>query len=121
MMPGNYWSGALAQRFSRRGAIAATGGTAAAAAFLAACGSSKSSSDGGAGAKSASGLTVPVQDETKTMTRGGTYKSALTSPPTLDPHASGQHVTHVWIGYSQLFKVKPGYLQNSDGDVEGDL
>ncbi|HLF77410.1 MAG TPA: ABC transporter substrate-binding protein [Dehalococcoidia bacterium] len=121
-MARSYWSTVLGKRLSRRRAIAATGGTAAAAAFLAACGGSDSGSNGSDenGAKG-SGLVVQPQDETKTMTRGGIYKSTLVTPPTLDPHASGQHVTHVWMNYSQLFKIKPGYLQNTDGDVEGDL
>ncbi len=120
-MADSYWTNTLVTRLSRRRAIAATGGAAAAAAFLAACGGSDSGSGGVDKSKTASDLVVPIQDESKNMTRGGIYKSTLSTPPSLDPHGSGSQVTHVWMNYSQLIKIKPGYLKNSDGDVEGDL
>ncbi|HLF77411.1 MAG TPA: ABC transporter substrate-binding protein, partial [Dehalococcoidia bacterium] len=120
-MARNYWANLVEKRLSRRRALLAGGSAAAAAAFLAACGGSDSGGDSGSRAKTGSDLVVPIQDETKTMKRGGIYKSTLSTPPSLDPHGSGSQVTHVWLNYSQLTKIKPGYLKNTDGDVEGDL
>ena len=41
--------------------------------------------------------------------------------PTFDPHLQGNHVTHVWLAYSQLLKAKPGHMARSDGGVEGEI
>jgi peptide/nickel transport system substrate-binding protein len=115
----SYWTTILDKRLSRRRALAATGAATASAAFLAACGGSDSDSSNSQA--KGSGLVVEPVDETKSMKRGGIYKSTLSTPPTLDPHFTGSQVTHVWMGYSQLLKIKPGYMQQTDGDVEGEL
>lgn len=119
-MSATYWTSVVSKRLSRRRALAATGATAAGAAFLAACGGSGSDS-GGSRSKQGPGLIVAMADDTKSMVRGGIYKSTLSTPPSLDPHGSGSHVTHVWMNYSQLFKIKPGYMQETDGDIEGEI
>ncbi len=108
----SYWQRSL----SRRRALVLSGAGAVAAA-LAAC----NRGDAGDGDNAYSGLVAPIVDETKSMARGGSYRSVLGTPPTLDPHASGSHVIHGWLNYSQLLKIKPGYLQGSDGDVEGEI
>jgi ABC-type transport system substrate-binding protein len=114
----NYWHNVTERRISRRRALAATGGLAASAAFLAACGGG--GEDGGGG-QSSSDLVVQIKDETKDVRRGGIYKSVLGAVPTFDPHLQGNHVTHVWMNYSQLLKTKPGNVERSDGSVEGEI
>jgi ABC-type transport system substrate-binding protein len=119
-----YWNNVLDRRLSRRRAIMATSATAAAAAFLAACGGgdddSSSASTGGSGSGN-SGLLNQIVDDTDKVQRGGIYKSALNAVPTFDPHLQGNHVTHVWLAYSQLLKAKPGHMARSDGGVEGEI
>jgi peptide/nickel transport system substrate-binding protein len=120
----NYWNNVLERRLSRRRALVATSATAGAAAFLAACGGGDDTTSGGSGGGSTgggSGLLVPLKDETKDAKRGGIYKSALNAVPSFDPHLTGNHVTHVWLAYSQLLKIKPGNGTRSDGSVEGEI
>lgn len=113
----SYWSRVLAQRLSRRRALAATGAGALGAAFLAACGGG----GGDSGPRDLSGLlTVPV-DETRNAKRGGRL---IGSHPgvilTWDPMKTGINIRGARRGYSQLFRVRDGVNQNTDGVVEGD-
>jgi hypothetical protein len=48
----------------------------------------------------------------------GSHPLVLT---TLDPMFPGGHIRVARRGYSALFRVTDGILENSDGSVEGDL
>jgi ABC-type transport system substrate-binding protein len=112
-MASSYWGRLLAHRLSRRRALVAPGSAAAAAALLAACGGD----DGG----DVSGLVAKPADETKSAKRGGTYKARNTfEPSTLDPHLFPNNF-HVAATYSNLWQIKDGVIEYSDGTVEGDL
>ena len=117
-MKGSYWDRTLQTRLSRRGALVATGAAGAGAALLAACGG------GGEGGEppSAGSLLAPVVDDTKGVKRGGTLKSRSTlEHVTLDPMVGGGHVGFLAMAYSNLFRIKDGYKQPTDGEIEGDL
>jgi ABC-type transport system substrate-binding protein len=115
----------LQARISRRRAIAAAGGGAVGAALLAACApvadqGNRSSDDQGI-------VTRPV-DESSSIKRGGIFRSILVSPVTLDPqivspHAgtAGAQMVYAWHAYSQLFRIKDGYMERSGGEIEGEL
>lgn len=135
-MQNNYWNRVLKGRTTRRRALVTGGVTAAAAAFLAACGgdddnggSTGGTATGAAGGNGATGSTgagtsdllSEITDETGGVQRGGIYQSTLNATPTFDPHLTGNHVTHVWLNYSQLLKTKPGHMERSDGSVEGEI
>ena len=117
----SYWDRVLDSRLSRRRALAVTGAGAAAAALLAACGGG--GGDGGTkGPVDSSGLLYTPVDETKNAKRGG---QLVGSHPgvilTWDPMKTGINIRGARRGYSQLFRVRDGVLQNTDGVVEGDL
>jgi ABC-type transport system substrate-binding protein len=116
-MANDYWARLLAGRITRRRALAATGWAVAGVAFLAACGGD----DDESGQEDQSGLVVKPQDETKSAKRGGIYKARNTfEPSTLDPHLFPNNF-HVAATYSNLWMIKDGVLEYSDGTVEGDL
>jgi ABC-type transport system substrate-binding protein len=117
-MQSNYWNRVLAQRLTRRRSVTAVGGAAAAAAFLAACGGGD---DDGGGSSDQSGLVTRPVDETKSAKKGGILKARNTfEPSTLDPHLFPNNF-HVSATYSNLWMIKDGVMQFSDGTVEGDL
>ena len=93
------------------GATGATGGT----------GATGSTGSGGQPTQT-SGLLFDPIDETADAVPGGLYTGShplvLT---TLDPMFPGGHIRVARRGYSALFRVTDGVLQNSDGSVEGDL
>jgi len=105
--------------------MSAVGGGGLATALLAACGDdgdgSGDNAGGSGGGTASSGILAPVQDETKSLTRGGIYKSVLGTPPTLDPHLTGPQTTHCWMCYSQLLKTRPGHMQNTGGEIDPEL
>jgi ABC-type transport system substrate-binding protein len=111
-----YWNNVLQHRLSRRRAIQVTGGGAAAAALLAACG-------GGDDNQDTSGLIHQVKDETSDAKPGGTYISTQNNAFAIapDPHRIGAHGGVAGRGYSQLFRIKSGRLQNTEGEFMGDL
>jgi ABC-type transport system substrate-binding protein len=114
----DYWSTFSSRRLTRRRSLALMGGATAGAALLAACGGS--SGDGAS--KQASDLVTAAKDESKAAIKGGVFKGV--SPLNLlqiDPHQPGGHIGVVRRVYSQLFRVKDGYLAQANGDIEGDL
>ncbi|HLF77629.1 MAG TPA: ABC transporter substrate-binding protein [Dehalococcoidia bacterium] len=121
-MESNYWNRVLNQRLGRRRAISATFGAAGAAAFLAACGGGDDNGGSGKGPKDSSGLLFNLTDETKEAKRGGVL---VGSHPgvilTFDPMKTGINIRGARRGYSQLFRITDGILQNTDGSVEGDF
>jgi ABC-type transport system substrate-binding protein len=108
------------------GTTAATGGTAATGATggTGATGATGATGSTGAGAQPTqeSGLLFTPVDETAQAVPGGLYTGShplvLT---TLDPMFPGGQIRVARRGYSALFRVTDGILQNSDGSVEGDL
>lgn len=146
----SYWSKVTQRRIGRRRVMMATGATAFSAAFLAACGgddddggspqptsatggtgatggaSPTGGATGGTGASSQptqpSGLLFTPTDETAQAVPGGLYTGShplvLT---TLDPMFPGGQIRVARRGYSALFRVTDGILENSDGSIEGDL
>jgi peptide/nickel transport system substrate-binding protein len=112
----------MQKRVGRRRVLVATSATAAGAAILAACGGG-SDSGGTKDTPKASGLLTPIEDESKNAIRGGTYKFINgISPLGFDPHtgeaASG---TVVEPCYSLLWRLKEGYKDIPNGEIEGDL
>jgi ABC-type transport system substrate-binding protein len=119
----SYWNRVLEGRISRRRAIATTGAFGAAAAFLAACGGDDDNGGSGStGPKDSSGLLANIPDETKSAKKGGVY---VDSHPgvilTHDPMKTGINIRGARRGFSQLFRVAPGFQQGPDGTIEGDL
>jgi peptide/nickel transport system substrate-binding protein len=120
----NYWNKALNRRLSRRRAMAATGAFGAAAAFLAACGGGDSSGGGGSGAapSGSNSLVTEIKDESKNAIKGGVMLGY--HPLTLvtyDPYFPGGHIRIVRRTYNQLWRIKDGVAEATDGSVEGDL
>jgi ABC-type transport system substrate-binding protein len=113
----SYWDKVLQGRMSRRRAMVTTGAFGASAAFLAACGGGD---NGGNGDRS--GLLSQQVDETNNARHGGTY---VGSHPgvilTHDPMKTGIAIRVARRGYSQLFRISDGVLQNTDGSIQGDL
>jgi ABC-type transport system substrate-binding protein len=75
----------------------------------------------GATGPSQSSLITPPVDETKNAVKGGVYKTRNTfEPSTLDPHLFPNNF-HVYETYSNLWRIKDGIIDYSDGEVIGDL
>jgi ABC-type transport system substrate-binding protein len=134
----SYWNKVLNRRLSRRRAIIGSSALTASAAFLAACGGdddddggSSSSTGGNAGSSGgsgssgseSSGLVYKPEDTTSKAKAGGKYittqDNAFAIAP--DPHKIGAHASLVQRAYSQLFRIKHGVLQNTDGEFMGDV
>src|SRR3954451_16615445 len=114
----NFWTEVSRARLSRRRSLALTAGAAVGSALLAACGGSDSGNSG----QQAASFVIPANDDSKSAIKGGVYKGI--SPLNLlqiDPHQPGGHIGVVRRVYSQLFRVKDGYLEQANGDIEGDL
>jgi peptide/nickel transport system substrate-binding protein len=117
---GGYWSGLLQNRnISRRRMLgtAAGVGLGAAALSLVGCGSD----DGGSG----EGLIVGQRrDTTREARPGGTMAHYATADATnFDPIAATANIDrgHAQYSYSRLFKWKPGIIDQSRGEIEGDV
>ena len=125
-MQESYWSRFRDSRISRRRALALTGGTALGAAFLAACGGSDSgnSSDGGgsSGPKDNSGLLTQMKYDQANAKRGGqmigVHPGVILS---WDPFKTGINIRGGRRGFSQLFRIQDGVVENTKGAIEGDL
>jgi dipeptide transport system substrate-binding protein len=123
-MQDSYWSRFTESRLSRRRALTLTGGTALGAAFLAACGGSDSDSGGGSssGPKDNSGLLTQMKDQTSQAKRGGVL---IGSHPGVilswDPFKTGINIRGGRRGFSQLFRIQDGIVENTKGAIEGDL
>jgi ABC-type transport system substrate-binding protein len=114
-----YWQKLLDKRLSRRRALAATGATAAGAALLAACGGGGES---GTTVEDTSGLVTPYVDETKQAIRGGTLKSRASFEIVhMDPQVTGNHTGPAPAFFSTVVRIADGYLQDPDGEIEGDV
>ena len=114
----SYWNKVLDSRISRRRALAGAGGTALGAAFLAACGG-----DDNGGQSDSSGMLHRLTDETNQAKHGGTYVTTQNNAFAIAPdvHRIGAHGAVAGRAYSQLFRIKHGNLQNTDGSFMGDL
>jgi ABC-type transport system substrate-binding protein len=112
----SYW----ARTISRRRALAGAAALGAGAVALAACGGSEEGeSEGGAG-----GLVSEPVDSTRQATKGGILQHFLTQDiPDLDPTTSSSSPAqgHAEYQYSRLLKYKAGFMEESKGEVEGDL
>jgi ABC-type transport system substrate-binding protein len=117
-MESNYWNRTLAERLSRRRALAAGGAGALGAVLLAACGGG----DGDSGGGDASGLLAKVEDTTKDAKNGGTWISPLASDVLgMDPYSVTIGSAHAPWGYSRLVLYKPArYPETPLGDVGPD-
>src|SRR5581483_4227480 len=124
MSANGYWNQTLNQRLSRRRAVVLGGGAALGAAFLAACGGSDNGTKGSGTGGGASSLLSKKVDSTKEAKRGGVLKLSRNGDTTtgFDPHNFGAPFASLnELLYSRLLNIKPGYLKESDGEVEGDL
>jgi peptide/nickel transport system substrate-binding protein len=130
-MAGNYWSGTLRRRVTRRRVVAGSGAGALSAAFLAACGADDDGGSGSTGSATgptgttgsgSSGLVTTPEDTTPQAQRGGTLKFSVTADiPNLDPHyLSLANAQQVLLNYNRLTRVQPGHLDQSDGTIIGD-
>ncbi len=117
-MDADYWSVVGRRRLSRRQTLAVTGG-AVGGAVLAACGG-----DGGSPARrDASGVLTRPEDTTKRLKRGGVLRlSHDRDAQTFDPHFTSAPTQFI-IGFvaSRLVRGKPGYLEPSRLDIDGDV
>ena len=143
-MNGNYWQKVLDRRATRRRVLAGTAGGIGGATLLAACGDDEpdtsttgattgagtsptpqtaaSTGSGATGAPATTGLMAEIVDDTPNLKRGGMLKSRSTlEHVTLDPMVGGGHVGQLVMTYSSLFRTEPGYKQQTQGDVIGDL
>jgi ABC-type transport system substrate-binding protein len=127
-----YWQRILAQRVSRRRALAAGAATTAAAAFLVACGSddetpsatgstvtgSTGATGGGTGGTgatgatgtgAASGLLTPITDTSSSAKQGGVMAIAINADlQSLDPNFTTSGSANAPFVYSRLFMYEPG-------------
>ena len=102
-------------------AATSTGSTAAPASTTV---SASSGATGGsaATAPAASGLLAEIVDDTPNLKRGGTIKSLSTlEHVTLDPMEGGGHVGKLVMTYSSLFRTEAGYMEQTKGEIVGDL
>ncbi len=119
----NYWHRTLEQRVSRRRALVAGSTMAASAAFLAACGGDDDDNGGttGGGNEPTSSLISKAVNETSGAKKGGLLKARNTfEPSTLDPHLFPNNF-HVAATYSNLWRVKDGVIEYSNGEIVGEL
>ncbi len=126
-MQDSYWSRFTGSRLSRRRALALTGGTALGAAFLAACGGSDSNGSGDSGGSSGgpkdnSGLLTQMKYDQSQVKRGGqmigVHPGVILS---WDPFKTGINIRGGRRGFSQLFRIQDGVVENTKGAIEGDL
>jgi peptide/nickel transport system substrate-binding protein len=116
-----YWDKLYQARLSRRRALTAMGGFSASSLLLVTCGGDGEDKSGAGTSKDVSGLVVKAVDEAKNARRGGTFKSRGTfEPSTLDPHQFPNNF-YVYHTYSNLWLIKDGVIEYSNGEVEGDL
>jgi ABC-type transport system substrate-binding protein len=112
-----YWNEVFNARIARRRALTAVGAGTMGAAFIAACGGGDSSSK-----SPASGLVFSIKDESKEAKPGGTYaRPNTTAATTADPHTRGNHTSLAQNLFSQLVRVKEGFMKDSDGTIVGDV
>jgi peptide/nickel transport system substrate-binding protein len=119
-----YWQKLAAGRWSRRKVL--VGGAAIGAGAVAlACGGGGGGGggSGSAGSSTNSVVTQPV-DTTKDAVNTGTLHVTGSDQSTLDSlfAGAGQALTpYTGLVYSRLLRFKPGHLEPSKGDVDGDL
>jgi ABC-type transport system substrate-binding protein len=120
MPESSYWS-RFAGRGTRRrflgGAMA--GGAGLAALTLAGCGGD----DAAETPAQDRGLLTPLKDRSSEAVAGGRYVTNASNIPQVDPIGSPSTLTRIALNtaFTRLFKIKPGILEPSRGDIEGDL
>jgi ABC-type transport system substrate-binding protein len=123
MMDKDYWSSFTSKRRSRRRLLtgAMTGAAAVGALSLVGCGSA-----GGNKANSESksqGLLTPLKNRSSEAAPGGKYAGTASNIANVDPISSPSTLTRIALNlaFTRLFKIKPGVLEPSKGEPEGDL
>jgi ABC-type transport system substrate-binding protein len=119
----SYWSKMLNARLSRRRALLQSSAGTAGAGLLIACGGDDSNNGGVGGDTPTSELITPAEDKTDDAKRGGAYKLSWGQDfLTLDPQTTSAPSRYAvqWT-YSKFLSVKPGYKQDPDGEIMGDL
>ncbi len=115
----SYWNKLLAERATRRTALATTGSAILAASWLVACGGGGSKSEKpAAGPKDVSGLVSPSVDTTSKAKRGGVLKRNTTNEGSLDPNlsVSGVSAFHE-LANARLVTLEEGHFNIPTGDV----
>ncbi|HLF77461.1 MAG TPA: ABC transporter substrate-binding protein, partial [Dehalococcoidia bacterium] len=117
----SYWSNFTVARRSRRRLLAGalTGAAGITALALAGCGGG----DGDDKPAQERGLLTPLKDRSSEAVPGGRYVTNASNIPQVDPIGSPSTLTRIALNtaFTRLFKIKPGLLEPSKGDMEGDL
>ena len=118
MASSSYWSELSGRRLNRRRALAASSMTALSAALLAACGGDDSTQT-----SDKSGIVSQPEDTSKSAMRGGTLGSVVVADATTFDMTQLTPGGNRLAGFTQsmLLRVKPGYLERTRGELEGDL
>jgi len=117
----SYWSKFASERRSRRRLLTAamSASAVAAALSLVGCGS-----DGGdKKSEEKQGLLTPLKNRSSEAVPGGRYVTTTSNIPQVDPIGSPSTLTRIALNlaFTRLFKIKPGILEPSKGEPEGDL
>src|SRR5688572_27126617 len=119
-----YWSSFATARLGRRRVLrnAVGSGVALGALSLVGCGSSGDGSKTNSEAKS-QGLLTPLKNRSSEAVPGGKYAGTASNIANTDPIASPSTLTRIALNlaFNRLFKIKPGVLEPSKGEPEGDL
>ena len=119
MVPRGYWTKVMEARISRRRVMARAIMTGTGAALAFACGGDNAGTDSGEDR----GLLTALKDRSSEAVPGGRYLASASNIPQVDPIGSPSTLTRIALNpaFNRLFKIKPGVLEPSEGEPEGDL